>query len=468
MRKRLTLACLAVATALSGCGAAPAYRPPVVPAPPSFKETAPWVAATPALPADGSWWTIFGDPVLDGLERKVSSDNPTLQGALGRYEAAQAYVRQAGAGLLPSIGAQADVTQNRQSDHRPLRGSNQPDTYAADTLSASIGWQPDLWGGLHARLAAGRAEAQASGDDLAAIRLALEGELAQRYVELRGLDAQTRMLSDTVDAYAQADALIRRRFAGGIASGIDVARAGALLADARAQLADLAASRALVEHAIASLVGTPASSFTLAPAAAQPAIPAVPVLLPSALLQRRPDIAAAERRMYAANQGIGVAHAAFFPSITLGATGGVQNTALAGLVAAPNTIWSIGPSAILSIFDGGRRRAALAEARARWTEATADYRAHVLTAFQQVEDNLAQLHHFADEADAQAEAVRLAGEAEQLALNRYEKGVVTYLDVATAQATALQARRKALDLQARRAEASIRLVEATGGGWQPG
>jgi NodT family efflux transporter outer membrane factor (OMF) lipoprotein len=465
MRKRLTLACLAVATALSGCGAAPAYRPPVVPAPPTFKEAGPWTTAAPALPADGSWWKTFADPVLDGLERKVASDNPTLQGALGRYEAAQAYVRQAGAGLLPSIGARADVTQNRQSDNRPLRGGNQPDYYAADTLSAGIGWEPDLWGGLHARVAASRAEAQASGDELAAIRLALETDLAQRYVELRGLDAQTQMLTDTVSAYAQADALIRRRFAGGIASGIDVARAGALLADARAQLADIAASRALVEHAIASLVGQSASSFALAPAAGQPAIPALPAALPSTLLERRPDVAAAERRMFAANQGIGVARAAFFPSITLGASGGVQNTALAGLVAAPNTLWSIGPSALLSIFDGGRRRAALAAARAQWTETTADYRAHVLTAFQQVEDGLAQLHHFQDEADAQTDAVRLAGEAEALALNRYEKGVVTYLDVATAQATALQARRKALGLQTRRLGASIRLIGATGGGW---
>ncbi|OAN64090.1 efflux transporter outer membrane subunit [Sphingomonas sp. TDK1] len=468
MRKRLTLACLAMATALSACGTTPAYRPPVITPPQVFKEAGPWVAAAPSLPADRSWWTIFGDPVLDGLERRIATGNPTLQAALGRYEAAQAYVRRAGAALLPSIGARADVTQNRQSDNRPLRGNNQPDYYAADTLSAGVGWEPDLWGGLHARVAASRAEAQASGDDLAAIRLALETTLAQRYVELRGLDAQTRMLTDTVKAYADADALIRRRYAGGIASGIDVARAGALLADARAQLADIGATRALVEHAIASLVGQSASGFSLAPTAGQPALPSPPPALPSTLLQRRPDVAAAERRMFAANEEIGVAHAAFFPSITLGASGGVQNTALAGLVAAPNTIWSIGPSALLSIFDGGRRRAALAVARARWTETTADYRVRVLTAFQQVEDGLAQLRQFQEEADAQDDAVRLAGKAEQLALNRYEKGVVTYLDVATAQAAALQARRKALDLDTRRLDACIRLVGATGGGWHEG
>jgi NodT family efflux transporter outer membrane factor (OMF) lipoprotein len=274
------------------------------------------------------------------------------------------------------------------------------------------------------------------------------------------------MLTDTVTAYAQADALIERRYAGGIASGIDVARAGALVADARAQLVDIAAARALLEHAIASLAGQNASSFTLAASNGNIAIPILPPMLPSTLLQRRPDIAAAERRMFAANEGIGVARAAFFPSITLGVSGGLQNTALAGLIAAPNTLWSIGPSALLSIFDGGRRRASLAAARARWTEATADYRGRVLTAFQQVEDGLAQSRQFAQEARAQADAVRFAGEAEQLALNRYEKGVVTYLDVATAQATALQARRKALDLQTRRLNACIRLIGATGGGWK--
>lgn len=462
MRKLLPIV---AAGALASCSFAPAYHPPATEQPAAFKELAgPWTPAAP-LPADGAWWTLFGDPVLDGLERQVASSNPTIGGAFARYAQAQAYVREARAGFLPTIGAQADVTQNRQSDNRPLRSPSQPTYYAADTLGGSIGWEVDLWGGLRNRVAAGRAEVQASGDDLANIRLALEAQLALDYVDLRGLDAQATLLAATVEAYRQADDLAQRRFRGGIASAIDTARSGALLADARAQAEDVAAARALEEHAIASLVGTPATLFTLAPAAGQPAIPVVPAGVPSALLQRRPDIAAAERRMVAANAGIGVARAAFYPSLTLGGSGGFQNTGLAGLVSAPNSFWSIGPNLVLSIFDGGRRRAQLAVARAAWTQATADYRGQVLGAFQEVEDGLAQLHHFADEASAEDQAVRDAGEAERQALIRYDKGVAIYVDVSTAQVTALGARQRALSLQTRRLEASVRLIRALGGGW---
>lgn len=462
MRRTVALAAVAM---LAGCSLAPPYRPPVAPAPVAFKEAGPWTPAAPSLPADGTWWTLFRDPVLNGLEAQVASANPTIQGALGRYEQAQAYLGEVRSGLLPTVGARADVTQNRQSDHRPLRSANQPTYYAADTLGGSVAWDLDLWGGLRNRVAAGRAQVAASGDDLADIRLALEAQLALQYVELRGLDAQARLLASTVEAYRQADDLAQRRFKGGIASEIDIARSGALLADARAQLDDVAAARALVEHAIASLVGRPASSFTLAAAQTQPALPDVPAGIPSTLLQRRPDVAAAERRMFAANAGIGVARAAFYPSLTLGGGGGVQNTALAGLVSAPNTFWSIGPSLVLSIFDGGRRRAQLAVARAAWTQATADYRGRVLQAFQDVEDGLAQLHHFADEAQAQDVATRDAAEAERQALIRYDKGVVTYLDVSTAQETALGSRERALSLRTRQLEASVRLIRALGGGW---
>jgi NodT family efflux transporter outer membrane factor (OMF) lipoprotein len=464
MRRTFALA-LAGAAALAGCSLAPPYRPPVTPAPVAFKEAGPWTPAAPALPSDGTWWTLFDDPVLDGLERQVATANPTIQGALGRYSQAQAYLNEARSGLLPTVGARADVTQNRQSDHRPLRSANQPTYYAADTIGGTVAWDLDLWGGLRNRVAAGRAEAAASGDDLAQIRLALEAQLALDYVDLRGLDARAKLLAATIEAYRQADDLAQRRFKGGIASEIDIARSGALLADARAQADDAAAARALVEHAIASLVGRPATLFSLAAADGQPAIPAIPATLPSTLLQRRPDVAAAERRMFAANAGIGVAKAAFYPSLALGGGGGVQNTALAGLVSAPNTFWSIGPSLVLSIFDGGRRRAQLAVARGAWTTATADYRADVLGAFQDVEDGLAQLHHFTDEARAEDEAQRDAAEAERQALIRYDKGVVTYLDVSTAQETALAARERALALRTRRLEASVRLIRAMGGGW---
>ena len=453
------------AGALAGCSLAPAYRPPVTTTPAVFKEAGPWVPASPAAPSDADWWTAFGDPVLDGLETQVATSNPTLQGALGRYQQAEGYLGEVRSSLLPTVGAQATITQNRQSDNRPLRGHDQPNEYAADTVGGTVAWDLDLWGGLRNRVVAGRAEVQATGDDLAAIRLALEAQLATQYVRLRGLDAQARLLDATVNDYAQADDLTQRRFKGGIASAIDTARSGALLADARAQADDVAAARALVEHAIASLAGQSASTFTLPPTGAQPAIPAIPAGLPSTLLERRPDVAAAERRLVEANAGIGVARAAFFPSLTIGGNGGFQNTALAGLVSAPNSFWSIGPSLVLSIFDGGRRRAQLAVARAAWTLATADYRTRVLQAFQDTEDALSQLHHLGDEAAAEDEAARQASEAERQALIRYDKGVVTYLDVSTAQATALQASRRAIDLRTRRLEADVALVRATGGGW---
>ena len=464
--RRPTCAAMFAMTALAGCSLAPAYRPPVAETPVAFKEAGPWTPAAPTTAASSDWWVAFGDPVLNGLEAQVATANPTLQGALGRYQQAQGYLGEVRSALLPTASVQAGITQNRQSDNRPLRGSNQPNEYAADTIGGSLAWDLDLWGGLHNRVAAGKAEVEATGDDLAAIRLGLEAEVATDYVQLRGLDAQTKLLAATVDDYTQADALTQRRFRGGIASGIDIARSGEALADARAQAADIAAARALVEHAIASLVGRPASDFAIIPTDGEPAIPSVPVGIPSTLLQRRPDIAAAERRMFEANAGIGVARAAFYPSISLGASGGFQNTALTGLISAPNSFWGIGPSAVLSLFDGGRRRAELAVARAAWAVATAAYRERVLLAFQQVEDGLAQLHHFGDEGQAEDEAARQAREAERQALIRYDKGVVTYLDVSTAQATALQVRRRAIDLQTRRLDASIRLIRAAGGGWQ--
>lgn len=464
-RMRAAIAAAALAS-LAGCSFAPAYHPPAISAPPAFKEAGPWRSATGTeIASRDAWWTVFGDPVLNGLEQKVATDNPTLAGALARYDAARGYLGQTRAGLLPQIGADANVTGNRQSDDRPLRGSNQPDTYGANTIEASFGYELDLWGRLRNTVAAGKAETQASGDDLAAIRLSLQAELASDYMALRGYDRQSDLLAQTVAAFAKADHLIARRFQAGIVSGIETSRSSAQLAEARAQLADVAAARAVTEHAIASLVGTPASAFTINPAATSLAIPVVPLGVPATLVERRPDIAAAERRVAAANAGIGVAKAAFFPAIRLGGSAGFQNTSLPSLFSASNTIWSIGPGTVLSLFDGGRRRAELAVARARWTSAGADYRATVLTAFQQVEDNLAQLHHLGDEAAAEDDAVRQAAITERLSLHRYDKGAVTYLEVFTAQTTALRTRRAALDLETRRAQASIRLIRALGGGW---
>ena len=461
---------LALVVALAGCSFAPPYRPPVTAAPIAFKEAGPW---RPAHPADAGpaadWWTAFGDPELDRLEATIAASNPSYAGALGRYEQAQAYLAQAKAVLLPTVNigtGPTGITANKQSANRPLRSPSQPTYYAADTVAGDVSYELDLWGRVRNGVAAGKAEVQASGDDLAALRLSLERQLASTYLALRGYDQQLILLGQTVDAYGQADALTQRRFKGGIASALDTGRSGAILGEAQAQLADVKAARALAEHAIGSLVGVEASTFSLPPAKIAFTLPDIPVGLPSTLLQRRPDVAAAERRMFAANAEIGVAKAAFFPSISLGGQGGFQNTGLPSLFTAPNIFWSIGPSAVLNLFDGGRRRAQVAIARAAWDQATADYRGAVLTALQEVEDQLATLHHLDDEAAAENRALDGAATAERTALNRYNKGATDYLEVVTAQATALRIRRTVLDLSTRRLQASARLMIALGGGWQ--
>jgi NodT family efflux transporter outer membrane factor (OMF) lipoprotein len=456
---------------LAGCSFAPAYAPPASPpVPAAFKETGPWVPAEPGrVPVGLHWWEQFGDPVLDGLETRLQADNPSLAAALARYDAARGSLQQARAQLYPHIGVDAQVSDNRQSDNRPTRGNGGgTDVYQADTVEGTAGYELDLWGRVRNSVAAGRAGVQASADDLAAVRLSLETQLADTYIVLRGYDRQIALLTATVADFAKADAMTRRRFAGEIASGIETGQSGTELAEARAQLAEMRDARALAEHALASLAGTPAPAFALDEAAPDMAVPRVPVGVPSTLLQRRPDVAAAERRVYAANREIGVARAAFYPSIGLGGAFGVQNTGLPGLFTAPNILWSVGPGAALSLFDGGARRGRLAVARAQWNEATQDYRLHVLQAFQQVEDNLARLHYLGDELDAERAAETEATRTERLSLNRYEKGAVDYLSVVTAQTTALRVRRAVIDLRTRSLRAVVALIGATGGGWSQG
>ena len=467
-RLRSALAVTGLAATLASCSFAPPYRPPAVTSPPVFKEAGPWQAAIPAAAQPADWLRVLGDPVLDGLERRLAADNPTLAGALGRHEQARGYLQQARAGLFPTVGVNANVTDNRQSDHRPLRSANQPTYYPADTVGGSLDFELDLWGRVRNSVRAGRALADASGDDAAALKLSLQGQLATAYLALRGYDAQLRLLAATVAAYGQANATTQRRFQAGIASALDTGRAGAQLGEAQAQLVDVRAARALTEHAIATLIGQPPAALTIAATPGEVADPPLPLVVPSTLLQRRPDIAAAERRMFAANATIGVAKAAFFPAISLGGQGGFQNTGLPGLFTAPNIFWSIGPSAVLNLLDGGRRRGQLAVARANWEQATADYRATVLRAFQEVEDNLALVHHLSDELAAENEAMRQAAIAEQTSTNRFDKGAIDYLDVVTAQTTALRIRRTAIELRTRHLQSMVRLAVASGGGWQPG
>ena len=454
------------AAAVAGCSFAPPYTPPPSTPVTAFKEQGRFTVATPddTLPR-GAWWEVYGDPTLNGLETRIATSNPTLAGALAAYNQATAFLAQASAALGPRIGTSGFTTGNRQSNDRPLRGSNQPNEYMANSLSGAVDYELDLWGRVRNLVASGADQAQASAADIAGLKLSLQGQLAESYLQLRGLDAQLSLLRNTVDAYGRAYALVDRRHRGGVSSGLELSRSATQLASARAQVSDTAAARALVEHAIASLVGDPASNFTLAESTRTPPVVVVPTGLPSTLLQRRPDVAAAERRVAAANAQIGVARAAFYPAITLNASGGFQSTERTSFFTPGDTLWSFGPSAALTLFDNGRRRAVEAAAFAARDAAAAQYRARVLVAFQEVEDALSQLNQLGAETIDQEAAVRAASRTEALSLIRYQQGATTLLDVVVAQTAALQARQAALNLSTRRLTASVRLIRAIGGGW---
>ncbi|KVC71736.1 efflux transporter outer membrane subunit [Burkholderia ubonensis] len=459
-------AALASIALVTGCSFAPVYRTPAVDTPVAFKEAGAWQLAKPAdrMPRD-AWWSVYRDPTLDTLEPKVAEANPNVAAAVARHDEAAAYLDEARAGLFPTFGVSADATTSRQSARRPLRGSSQTSGSGSNTVEAGIGYDLDLWGRVRNEVEAGHAALEASADDLASVRLSLQANLADAYFHLRGLDDQEQLLADTIRTYQRALALTMSRHAGGIASELDVSRAQTQLGSARASIEDVRARRALYEHAIATLIGVPASSFTLAPSPTYTNLPSLPAGVPAALLQRRPDVAAAERRVAEANAKIGVAKAAFFPDLSLGLDGGFQSDTLSPWIAAPNEIWSVGPSLVMTLFDGGRREAATQQARAKLAENGARYKAIVLRAFQQVEDNLALLHHLGHEAAREDEALRAAQRALQLSTSRYRDGVVSYLDVVTSQTTELDTEIAALDVGIRRVLASVRLVEALGGGW---
>jgi NodT family efflux transporter outer membrane factor (OMF) lipoprotein len=451
---------------VAGCNLAPTYVAPQLPLPAAYKENGPWTEARPDdAAARGPWWTVFGDPLLDRLEGQVDVANPTLAAAVAAYDQARAIAAEAASSLTPSVSGFDTNTYNRQSDERPLRGKGQPNEYAANTIGGQINYEFDFWGRLRNLAAAGKAQAQATGADLATARLGLQTTLADDYLELRGLDARSTLLVNTVRAYQRALDLTVARHNGGVSSGLDVDRAQTQLSSAKAEVSDIAASRALYEHAIASLIGVPASTFSIAVQQPLQVIPSPPAGLPSALLQRRPDVAAAERRAFAANRQIGVARAAYFPQITLDAQFGWQNTGANNLLTAPDTFWTLGPQLAFSLFDGGYRKALVAASRAAFMLASANYKATVLTAVQQVEDQLALANRYAAEAEDEAAAVKASEATTRLSLVRYREGATNYLDVVTAQTAELQNEQSALVLTTRRQEASVNLVRAIGGGW---
>lgn len=464
--ERVALAAL-VAVGMTACSLAPPYRAPDVPVAPQYANAVlPWTEAKPAdRLARDSWWTRYGDARLDALQAKLLANNASLAAALAHYEQSEAVLRQVRAGLFPQIGVNANGTRNRESDTRPLRGATSPSYYNSYTIGAQLDYEVDLWGRVRDTVTAGRAEQVAAADDLAAARLSLQAQLADSYLQLNGFDRQVTVLRESIDAFARALKLTQSRHDGGIASGLDVARAQTQLSSAKSQLTQAQAQRALVLHAIAVLVGDTASNFQLAADDGQVKVPTIPLEVPSLILQRRPDIAAAERRTAAANARIGVAKSAFYPQLTLDGQGGWQSSSWGSIATAPNRFWAIGPTLALNLFDGGRRKAVVAQAQAATDEAGARYRDVVLNAFAQVEDNLTLLRDLGAALNDQRAAADAAQRSVDLSMNRYREGAVGYLDVVQAQTTALDARRNVIDLETRQLRASVQLIRALGGGW---
>jgi NodT family efflux transporter outer membrane factor (OMF) lipoprotein len=460
--------CAAALTLLLGaCSLTPPLKTPVVPTAAAYKEIGPWTQAQPGdrLPRD-SWWTLYDNAELDALQKRLIAGNPTLAAALANYAQARALGDQARAGLFPTLGVGANVERARESLNDPLRGPTTPTYYNANTLGGSASYELDLWGQIRNEVAAGEANAAAAAADLENARLSLIAQLADDYVQLRSLDRNSAILEETVKTYTRALSLTRERHDAGIAPGLDVSQAQTQLSAARSQAAQTLAQRALMEHAIAALLGVSASTFSINPEIVAIKLPQIPTGVPSTLLERRPDIAGAQRRMIAANADIGVARAAFFPALTLGAQGGFQSGGFSNLLSAPSTFWAIGPNALLSVFDGGLRRAQVAQARAEFDASAANYRGTVVSAFQQVEDSLATLNHYHDAALEEKAAVDAAQRTLDLSMLLYVKGATDYLTVVTSQTAVLQTQLEALDLDTRQLRASVELIRALGGGWE--
>jgi len=452
---------------LTGCVVGPKYHTPSVQAPPAYKELGDW---KPAQPNDqnlgGMWWAIFQDPQLDALEQQVNVSNQNLKAAEAQFQQARAALRYYRADYYPTVTAGPSATRERISSNRPPTSSIFDGiTYNDFVLPFSVSYEADVWGRVRKNVESYREQAQASAADLATVNLSLHADLAVDYFQARSLDAEEQLLNSTVTEYEQALELNESRFQGGIASEVEVEQAKTQLQTTRAAAIDVAVLRAQYEHAVAILIGKPPAEFSLPALPLTTPPPHVPVSLPSELLERRPDIAAAERRVASANAQIGVAKSAYYPMISLGATGGFESSAITTLINGPSGLWSIGLSAVGTVFDMGRRRSLNDQARAAYDYQVAAYRENVLTGFQQVEDNLAAVRILENEAKVQDEAVAAAQRSLDLSVTRYKGGVTSYLEVITAQSAALADEVTAVNILGRRMANTVLLIQALGGGW---
>jgi len=460
---------MALLLALAGCVAGPDYRrPAAVPVmPPAY---AGWKIAEPQADRPrGRWWELFGDPELNRLEADAAAANQELKAAVAAFDQARAGADLARAGLFPNVTLAPAATRERDSDNRPVDAAPGGPLPAFSTFTAPLtaGYEVDLWGRVRRGVEAARAQVQAGADDIAAVQLALQAEVATEYFAVRALDAELRLLRDSVDVFRKALELTRHRRQGGVASDLDVAQAETVLKSTEAQLPALALQRARFVHGLAVLTGQPAPAFALAEQPLRTAPPAIPPGLPSELLERRPDVAAAERRMAAANAQIGVAQAAFFPALTLNGMAGLQSLEAGTLFNWPSRLWAVGPSLSLPVFEGGQRRAAVRQRQAAYNQTVAQYRQTALAAFAEVEDQLAAQALLAAQHEQARAALAAARKQLEIATNRYRAGLVTYLEVAVAQNLALQQERAVIGLHGTRLVTTVALVKALGGAWPP-
>ncbi len=472
LTRRTSLTVLVVVLLLDACTVGPKYTKPSVPAAPAYSEQPPatykeingWTTAHPGdAVIRGNWWELFGDVQLNELEEQVAPANQTLKVAEANFREARASIQYNRSFLYPTVSAGAGISHNRVSGNNPTGFPGR--SYADFNLPISVSYDADLWGRVRRTIAASREQLQASAADLENVKLELQTELAVDYFEARSLDAQKKLFDDTVAAYQRALQLTQNRFNGGVASKAEVAQAQTQLNQTQAQDIDLGVARAQYEHAIAVLIGKVPEGYRLGPMVLSKQPPAIPVGVPSQLLERRPDIATAERQVASANEQIGIARSAFFPDLIISATGGLQAGSIVNWFTWPSRYWAVGPQVLQTVFDAGRRRAQLESAQAGYDATVAHYRQTALTAFQEVEDNLSSLRILEQETGKQQEATAAAENSLQLSLNRYKGGLVTYLEVITAQSIALTNERTEVDLLRRRMDASVQLIKALGGGW---